>query len=234
MNVEVEKELLRLRLKNHVEAFIFDLDGVIADTSKDHFFAWKTLVKELGIDLEDHVNEQLKGVSRLDSLNVILKEYGRENDFSHAEKVEMMTRKNNHYLELIRQYDQENLLPGVYELLELLHKKGLKCAVASASKSAPMLIEAMNIRQFINYTVDPSHIPGKPAPDLFLAAAKQFKVNPVLCIGVEDAVAGIRSIKEAGMFSIGIGDKSILTEADCVFSSPLELFHLIETSTINH
>ena len=206
-----------------IKGFIFDMDGVLTETSENHFFAWKALAKSIGIEIDRHINEQLKGISRQASLEVILRSKRKENDFTPEEKEKLMTEKNNAYVEMINQFDQSNLLPGVYAMLEALNKKGIKVAIASASRSAEMLSRLMNIEQFVDYIVDPTTVPGKPEPDIFIKAAQGLGLIPTECVGVEDAVAGIEAIKSAGMFAVGIGSSSQLSKADIVYDTPIQM-----------
>ncbi|MCH4889064.1 beta-phosphoglucomutase [Acidaminobacter sp. JC074] len=199
----------------NIKALIFDMDGVITETSEMHYEAWKKTADKLEIPFDKHFNEQLKGISRRASLMKIL-ERGNKS-CSEDEIQDLMHDKNEFYVSLIEGYTQNDLNPGIYELMETLKENGIKIAVASASKSAPMLVEKMNIMQFVDCIVDPASVPGKPAPDIFLKAAEILGLDPSLCIGVEDAEAGVEAIKSADMFAIGIGDSEILKKADIVF-----------------
>lgn len=201
-------------MKSKLKAVIFDMDGVLTETSEQHFMAWKRLAHELGYSLPDSVKDDVKGISRLASLEIVLAAGEREKTFSQAEKEKLASRKNEIYLELIHAFSPENLSEGALALLKSLKANGLLIGLASASKNAPFLLEAMGIEAYFDTVVDPSSIAnGKPAPDIFLKAADQLGVSPSESIGVEDAFAGIESILSAGMVAIGIGDPRLLWNA---------------------
>lgn len=201
-----------------IKAFIFDLDGVITETSIQHFKAWSCLAKMLGIDIDETFNEKLKGVSRKDSLKEILKFGGKLKIYNDDELEKLMFCKNEYYKVLISQFTRNNVFEGVIELFELLKKKGIKIAIASSSLNAPSLIQSMKLEEYIDYIVNPLEVKaGKPYPDIFLKAAEALGVEPVECIAVEDAFLGIQAIKAAGMFAIGIGKEDILKDADIVY-----------------
>jgi len=199
------------------------MDGVITETSEYHYMAWKLLASHIGIYIDRNINEQLKGVSRMDSLEVILKHGNRENDFSETEKLALATTKNKRYVDMINQFNKENLLPGVEELFKELKVLGIRIGIASASHSAAKLVDLLGIEEYVDFIVDPGTVPSKPAPDIFLAAAKGLGLKPSQCIGVEDAVAGVESIKKAKMYAIGIGDSEILGAANVVYKTPGEI-----------
>ncbi len=189
-----------------IEAFIFDLDGVLTDTAEYHFRAWKRLADEEGIPFTRRENERLRGVSRRESLEILLSLKGREVTEEEAE--EMMARKNRYYQELIEQITPEDLLPGAMELLGELRKAGIKIAVASASKNARTVLDHLGIMDHIDALSDGYSVTAsKPAPDLFLHAAAQLGVPPERCVVVEDAAAGIRAARAAGMWSIALGPR---------------------------
>lgn len=196
---------------------IFDLDGVITDTAEYHYLAWKELAKNLNIDIDRHFNEQLKGVSRMDSLERILQKNNMENRFSEEEKMDFAHEKNELYQSYIEDITPKDVLPGILELLEWIKGKDLKIALGSASKNGPKIIEKLGVKHWIDYIVDPSTVEAsKPAPDLFLAAAKHFGVLPEQCIVVEDALSGVQAAISGKMYVIGVGDKNILHEANDV------------------
>jgi beta-phosphoglucomutase len=207
-----------------MKAMIFDMDGVITSSSNEHFLAWKELVKPWGSVLSDHVYDDVKGISRMESLDIVLNDIGKIDAFSPEEKKELADRKNAIYLDMIASFNEKNLFVGTINLLEALKYQGIKIALGSASKNGPMLLKNMGIMSYFDYIVNPANIQhGKPAPDIFLAAAEYFHVNGLSCVGVEDAVAGIRAIKTAGMFAIGIGDKEQLSQADVVYDGLNEI-----------
>ena len=198
-----------------IKAFIFDLDGVITDTAKFHFIAWQKLAQRLGFDIDHEFNEKLKGVGRMDSLNLILQHGGIS--LTEAEKESEAERKNDEYVELIADMNASDLLPGAREALEAIRAAGLKTGLASASKNAPAILARLGISDLFDTIVDARFVVnGKPDPEIFLKGAAQLDLSVTECIGVEDAVAGLQSIKDAGMYAIGIGDPAVLTLADTV------------------
>jgi len=213
----------------NIKGFIFDMDGVITETSVNHYLAWKQLASEIDIEIDESVNEHLKGISRIASLDVILKHGGKENEFTDEDKFRMTELKNKHYVDSIRTFTSNNLLEGIKELFIILHEKNIKIAIASASKSAPMLVKLLGISEYVDYIVDPSSVPGKPAPDIFLKAAKALNLNILDCVGIEDAKAGVEAINSAGIFSVGIGSKVQLGKANLIFEETKHIdFELIE------
>lgn len=200
------------------KCFIFDMDGVITETSEQHYQAWKQCADELGIEIDRTFNEKLKGVSRMDSLERILAYGNRSHDFTAEEKAELAFKKNENYKEMILKCTEDDLFEGVKELFEGLKEKGIKIAIGSASKNAPTLVNLLGIKDYIDYIVDPASVEkGKPAPDIFLKAAHDLGIDPSACVGVEDAEAGVEAIKSAGMFAVGIGEASVLHQADMVY-----------------
>jgi beta-phosphoglucomutase len=207
-----------------LQAFIFDLDGVITDTAEYHYLAWKTLGEELGIPFTREFNEELKGVSRMDSLEKILALGGRQGDFTGAEKEALATKKNEHYVHLIANISPNDILPGIKELLAEIKEKGYKLGLASVSKNAFAVMDSLGLKQEFDVIVDAATIAkGKPDPEIFLTAAKLLNVEPSACIGIEDAAAGVDSIKDAGMFAVGVGSEESLAKADIIYSSTKEL-----------
>lgn len=212
------------RLDPSIEAFIFDMDGVLTETSKQHFLAWRRLAQELGCDLPQSVMDEVRGISRLDSLNIVLETCGIASQFDEAQKIALANQKNAYYLESIDSFSEADLSAGTLELLDELKRRGFLIGLASASKNAPQLLKAMAIEHFFDAVVDPKLInEGKPAPDIFIKAAELLNVDPKNCIGIEDAYAGIESIKAAGMTAYGIGSKDVLTNCEHVFSNLIEL-----------
>ncbi len=207
-----------------IEAFIFDLDGVITDTAEYHYLAWKELARELGIPFSREDNERLKGVSRLASLEIILELGSRQESFTQEEKELLAQKKNTHYVELIKQITPADILPGIKPLLADIKEAGLKIGLASASKNAPAVLTGLKLLEEFDYMADASLIVnGKPDPEIFLNVAENLKVSPENCIGIEDAKAGVQSIKHAGMFAVGVGSIDQLGEADIIYASTSEL-----------
>ena len=198
-----------------IQAFIFDLDGVIADTAVFHYQAWRKLANRLGFDIDHAFNETLKGVGRMDSLNLVLAHGGIQ--MSEAQKQIEAEQKNREYVELISHMTPADLLPGALDTLLAVRAAGLKIALASASKNGPMILEQLQVTELFDTIVNPALLKnGKPNPEIFLTAAQQLHVPPQACIGVEDAISGITAIKGAGMFAVGIGEANVLTQADVV------------------
>lgn len=196
-------------------AAIFDLDGVLVDTAKFHYQAWKRLAAELGFDFSEADNERLKGVSRRQSLEILLEVGGL--CFSEAEKKAMAERKNNWYVELISNLDESELMPGSRECLMALQQIGIPLALASASKNASLVVDRLGIACLFDYVVDAAKIPNaKPAPDIFLEAARGLNVSPAESVVFEDASAGVAAAHSAGMYAIGIGSVENLLDADHV------------------
>ncbi|EGO6607723.1 beta-phosphoglucomutase [Enterococcus faecalis] len=204
--------------------FIFDLDGVITDTAKFHYQAWKALADSLGIPIDETFNETLKGISRMDSLDRILAHGHRENAFTPAEKEALAQQKNDHYVQLLEHLTTEDVLPGVVPLLQQAQAHHIPCAVASASKNAPLILEKLGVRAYFATIVDPDSLSkGKPDPEIFLAAADSIGVLPQNAIGFEDAQSGIDGLKAAGIYAVGLSASQPLLGADIQVSEMTEL-----------
>lgn len=204
--------------------FIFDLDGVITDTAKFHYQAWKALANSLGISIDETFNETLKGISRMDSLDRILAHGHRENAFTPAEKEALAQQKNDHYVQLLEHLTTEDVLPGVVPLLQQAQARHIPCAVASASKNAPLILEKLGVRAYFATIVDPDSLSkGKPDPEIFLAAADSIGVLPQNAIGFEDAQSGIDGLKAAGIYAVGLSANQPLIGADMQVSEMTEL-----------
>ncbi|AKO93162.1 beta-phosphoglucomutase [Priestia filamentosa] len=207
---------------NHIDAVVFDLDGVITDTAHYHFLAWKQLADELGIKIDEEFNERLKGVSRLDSLELILQEGNRENDFTLLEKEEMAEQKNTNYCNYLKQLGPEHVLPGILELIANIKAEGVPIGLASVSKNATTVLNALKLQNTFDYCVDAAKIKkSKPDPEIFLTACKSLGANPQKSIGIEDAIAGIESIIASEMFAVGVGSE--LDKSNYKVSSTHEL-----------
>lgn len=198
------------------KCFIFDLDGVIVDTAKYHYKAWKTLANDMGIDFSLAQNEQLKGVSRVRSLEKILEWGGAKLNATEFQK--KMDQKNANYLDYLTFMDATELLPDVDRVLKFLTQNDQLIALGSASKNARPILEKTKIKPLFDAIVDGNDVTkAKPDPEVFLIAAKLTKTKPKNCIVFEDSVAGIQAANLAGMTSIGIGDAEILQEAQFNF-----------------
>ncbi|HEX7848221.1 MAG TPA: beta-phosphoglucomutase [Sphingomonas sp.] len=199
-------------------AAIFDLDGVLVDSARLHFVAWKRIADELGIAFDEHDNEALKGVDRMGSLDHILT-LGRVS-LDLAAKEQLAARKNGYYLDALATMTDADVLPGATNLLARARAAGLALGIASASRNATMVLARADLLRRIDFVADAAKVAlSKPAPDIFLACAAGLGVVPADCVGFEDAAAGVTAIKAAGMVAIGIGDGGILAEADLVFAS---------------
>ena len=194
------------------KAFIFDLDGVIVDTAKYHFLAWQKLANQLGIEFTHEHNEELKGVSRVRSLDIIL-ELGNV-QASQEDKNKWLVQKNEEYLSYLVDMDESEILPGVLKVLEYLKSKNQFIALGSASKNARPILEKTNIMHFFDAIVDGNDVSNaKPDPEVFLRAAQLVGVSNENAIVFEDSVAGIQAANIANMISVGIGDATVLHEA---------------------
>ena len=200
-----------------IRACIFDLDGVIVDTARYHFLAWKRLADQLDIPFSEKENERLKGVSRMDSLNIILEIGGISPD--EATKLNYSARKNKWYVEFISKMTPGEILPGAVEFIDSVRQAGLLTAIGSASKNTPMILERTGIAGLFDAVADGNIVSkAKPDPEVFLRAAELIKVNPADCVVFEDAAAGVKAAQNAGMMCIGIGSPVVLSEADYVVS----------------
>lgn len=198
-----------------IEACLFDLDGVVVDTAKYHFIAWKALAEELGFEFSLEDNERLKGVSRMQSLEILL-EIGNLL-VSENEKLAMAEKKNALYVSYIEKMTPDETLPGVEKFLQELREAGIKIALGSASKNAPMILERIQLTGMFDAIVDGNSITeAKPNPEVFLKGAEKLGVLPENCVVFEDAIAGIEAAQHANMYSVGIGDPETLGFADLV------------------
>ncbi|WP_438497223.1 beta-phosphoglucomutase [Paenibacillus sp. IHBB 3054] len=195
------------------EAAIFDLDGVIVDTAKFHYKAWKRLAGELGFAFSERENEQLKGVSRMESLDLLLRA-GRITDVTPERREAWASRKNEWYKEFLATLTPADVLPGVRNFLGLLRSCGIKTGIASASKNAPLIMNKVNIGPLFDVVVDGNSIVrAKPDPEVFLQAARLLGVAPGACFVFEDAAAGVEGAIRAGMRVVGIGAEQLLARS---------------------
>ncbi|HAB96141.1 MAG TPA: beta-phosphoglucomutase [Enterococcus sp.] len=206
------------------KGFVFDLDGVITDTAKYHYIAWKELAAEIGIEIDLKFNEQLKGISRMDSLERILT-LGNKNDaYTEVEKEALATKKNTHYVQLLQSLTPDDLLPGVKTFLDEAKAKNITCAIASASKNAPFILDKLGVMQDFDTIVDPATLKkGKPDPEIFIQAALALGIEPAEAVGFEDAQAGIDGIKAAGMYAVGVYSGEELHGADVIVEKLTDL-----------
>lgn len=215
------------------KGFIFDLDGVIVDTAKYHFLAWKKLANSLDIDFSEEENEQLKGVSRVRSLEKIL-DWGNKT-IEKEQFLQLMGDKNDDYLNHISKMDESEILPDVPEVLDYLIANKQPIALGSASKNARTILERVNLKQKFNAIVDGNDVSkAKPDPEVFLIAAQLLNMEAENCIVFEDSVAGVTAANTAKMVSIGIGSEDVLGHADYVFRDFTEISEEFLQSLINN
>lgn len=199
-----------------MKAALFDMDGVIVDTSKYHYITWKMVADNLGIYFDEVINERLKGVSRMESLEIILERSDRI--YSQSEKIELTEYKNGEYLKVIANLDASEILPGVVGFIEKLRMKNIKTAVCSSSKSAKYIIGKLGLGHLFDEVIGGDDISKtKPDPEVFMLAANRFSLKAEDCVVFEDAYSGVQAAKAAGMTAIGLGDMNQLSNADIVF-----------------
>ncbi|MDG1804504.1 beta-phosphoglucomutase [Flavicella sp.] len=214
------------------KGFIFDLDGVIVDTAKYHYLAWKELANQLGINFTEEHNELLKGVSRVKSLEILLGV--GDVTLSDTEKVRYMEEKNTRYLEYVAKMDESEILPGIKELLAFLKENKIPFSLGSASKNARVILEGVNLLDAFTAIVDGNDVSkAKPDPEVFLIAAEKLKLEPKNCIVIEDAAAGIEAAKRANMKSVGIGEEEMLGAADVLLDSTAKLTVALAKELLN-
>jgi len=202
--------------KMNRKGFIFDLDGVIVDTAKYHYLAWKKLSESIGIFFDEFQNEQLKGVSRINSLEKILGWGNKE--LSQDKFMELLARKNNDYLDYISNMTRSEILPDVVRIISFLKDTDQSIALGSSSRNARIILKKLKLIKDFDAVVDGNNVSeSKPNPEVFLLAAEELNVTPQDCVVFEDSIAGVKAANEAGMMSIGIGDEKVLKEADYVF-----------------
>lgn len=201
-----------------ISCFIFDLDGVIVNTSTHHFHAWQQIANSLGIEFSENDNQKLKGISREDSLKTLLK-IGNQ-IISDSEFKKLLELKNNIYLDLISGLDKNAILPSVTEKLNFLKSSGYKIALASSSKNAKTVLNQIGLNDYFDAVIDGNRVSKpKPNPEIFLTAAKLTNSTAQNCAVFEDSFAGICGVKDANMLAIGIGNKEILYNSDYVFEN---------------
>ncbi|MEK5038242.1 beta-phosphoglucomutase [Sporosarcina sp. FSL K6-3457] len=211
-------------MSQYPKAFIYDLDGVITDTAEFHFLAWQKLAEGIDITIDRQFNEQLKGISRLESLERILALEPSMLSLSSDEKQRLANQKNNHYLELVESVNTDDILPGIEQLLRENKEHQMKIALGSASNNAKNIVDRLGLTHYFDYIVDASQVKkGKPDPETFTTAADFLGVPYEECIGIEDAEAGVEAINGAFMFSVGVGAVEQLAQADYLVANTSEL-----------
>ena len=207
-----------------LKAIIFDLDGVLTDTAKYHYLAWKKLSDELGLYFDESINELLKGVSRIKSFEIILEKNNASDKYTPQEIEQLANRKNEYYKEMIELLTPNDVLNGIIPFVSEAKDNGIKCAVASVSKNAPRVLELLNISNLFDYIADAALVKKpKPDPEIFLTCANALGFKPNECIGIEDAQAGIEAIHAAGMLSVGINVSVTSVKPDISLNSTVEL-----------
>lgn len=190
-----------------IRAVIFDLDGVIVSTDEYHYLGWQRLADELGIPFDRHINERLRGVSRMQSLEIILEQATQS--YTAAEKLEFAERKNNYYREFLQQVSPKDILPGVMELLADLKTRNIKIAIGSSSRNTPLILAQIGLSEYFEAVADGNDIThSKPDPEVFLLAAKRLGIPSSACLVIEDADAGVEAARAAGMSVLGVGSAS--------------------------
>ena len=206
------------------KGLVFDLDGVITDTAKFHYIAWKNMAEKLGTIIDEKFNEQLKGISRTESLERILEFGGKADAYTEEEKEKLAAQKNTEYVELLEELTPADILPGLLSVLDQAEALGMKSSIASASKNAPHILEKLGIKERFAHIVDPNTlVKGKPDPEIFVRAAEAIGIKPEEAIGFEDAQAGIEGIKGANMFAVGVSVGEPLHGADLIINSLEEI-----------
>jgi beta-phosphoglucomutase len=208
-----------------MDAAIFDLDGVIVNTAKYHYLAWRRLAKQLGFDFTETDNERLKGVSRLRSLEILLEIGGKEAEESARQA--MSAQKNTWYVEYIRDINPDDLLPGVVGYIRFIRQKNVKTAIASASNNAVTIMDRLQIASLFDVIMDGTKVHNaKPDPEVFVRAAQGLGIPPEGCVVFEDSEAGIEAAHRAGMGSVGVGKPENLINADMVIANFQQLLVL--------
>lgn len=196
-----EKRALKLKYK----AVIFDLDGVIVCTDECHYKGWKKLADEENIYFDREINQRLRGVSRMESLEIVLER--AKKSYTAEEKAEMAERKNNYYREYIKDLTPADVLPGVMDFCEFLRANGAKLAIGSSSKNTPAILKGIGLDTYFDAVADGNQITkSKPDPEVFLLAAKLVDIDPADCMVVEDAEAGVQAALAGGMDVLGLGN----------------------------
>lgn len=209
---------------SQIKGVLFDLDGVITDTARLHSQAWQTIAKQVGATWTPALADQLKGIDRMQSLELILAAANRENDYTDAQKQAFATAKNERYLDLVAGLTPTDIEPGIRVFLDSLQQHGYRLALASSSKNAPIVLQHLGLAEFFTHIVDPAKLEhGKPAPDIYEQAAAAIDLAPEACLGIEDAASGVASINAAGATAVGIGDPKELAGAAVIFPDTASL-----------
>jgi beta-phosphoglucomutase len=198
-----------------IKACLFDLDGVIVDTAKYHYIAWKALANELGFDFTEADNERLKGVSRMASLEILLEIGGIT--LSDEKKLQLAEKKNENYRSYILEMEPDEILPGAKDFLRELQSEGIKIALGSASKNAMTILDRLELTNYFEAIIDGTKVSkAKPDPEVFLKGAEALQVQPDECVVFEDAEAGVEAALAGKMKCVGIGSASVLNKAHLI------------------
>lgn len=208
------------------QAVIFDLDGVLCSTDEYHYQAWKQMADAIGVSFDRNINARLRGVSRMESLDIILESC--PNRFSPAEKQELAEQKNEHYKELLKKLTPADVLPDVRTTLAILHNRKLKLAIGSSSKNTPFILQQTGLDRAFDAVSDGNNIThSKPDPEVFLKAAQMLCMPPEVCLVVEDAVAGVQAAHAGGMKAACVGDAARCKAGDYNLNSFAELLDIL-------
>lgn len=200
-----------------IKAVVFDLDGVLVNTDRFHYLAWKRILEELGKEFSVEDNEQIKGVARSKSLEILLQM--KNITMSEVEKMRVLRKKNNLYLEYITEIDEEYLLEGVEEFLELLKFNGLRTAIASTSDNTSLVLEMTGLKKYFDVVIDGHKVKApKPNPEVYLVCAMELQMEPDECAVFEDSRAGVLSAKRAGMKVVAVSERFIGEADKCIES----------------
>ena len=211
-----------------IKGLIFDLDGVLVFTDKFHYQAWKTMADELGVYFDETINHRLRGVSRMDSLEIILERYEGP-DLSLREKEKLAEKKNEIYRTLLESMTPDDVTKEVRDTLTKLREKGYKLAIGSSSKNAKFILEKVELKDAFDAISDGNNITkSKPDPEVFLKAAEYLGLPPKACMVVEDAEAGIEAAKKGGMYAAGIGEAAKRINADESLKTFSELVDIVD------
>ena len=209
-----------------IKGFIFDLDGVIVFTDKFHYMAWKKMADDMGIYFDEEINNRLRGVSRMESLEIILENYHGE-PLSEEKKIELATKKNDIYRKLLETMTREDVSDEVRETLDRLHQRGIKVALGSSSKNAKFILEKVELLDAFDAISDGTNITNsKPDPEVFEKAAEFINLKPTECAVVEDAFSGIDAAKSGNMYAVAIGDATNYDKADFKINSFSEILNI--------
>lgn len=199
-------------MKNNVKGFIFDLDGVIVSTDKYHYLGWKFIADREGIYFDEKINNRLRGVSRMASLDIVLERANKT--YTQEEKLEMAETKNNKYRELLNDLTPSDRLENVTKSLDYLKKEGYKLAIGSSSKNTPLILKKIGLDTFFDAISDGNNIThSKPDPEVFIKASEMLKLDPKDCVVIEDSQAGILAAENGGFMSCAIGDAQLINKA---------------------